>query len=123
MPDATRSFYRAADVRLRGLVALIRSDPRAQAFAETELRGVLAHRAKHGDDMFDLLRAYLDADGNKTELAARLHLSRPTLYARLAALQRLLGVDLAVRGHADPAEVTTRCLARRLTYRVNPVGA
>jgi purine catabolism regulator len=94
MPDATRSFYRAADVRLRGLVALIRSDPRAQAFAETELRGVLAHRAKHGDDMFDLLRAYLDADGNKTELAARLHLSRPTLYARLAALQRLLGVDL-----------------------------
>ena len=42
MPDASRSFHRAADVRLRGLVALIRSDPRVQAFAETELRGLLA---------------------------------------------------------------------------------
>ena len=94
MPDASRSFHRAADVRLRGLVALIRSDPRVQAFAETELRGLLAHRAKHGDDMFDLLRAFLDAGGNKTEVAVRLHLSRPTLYARLATLQRLLGVDL-----------------------------
>jgi purine catabolism regulator len=52
------------------------------------------HRAKHGDEMFDLLRAFLEAGGNKTELAKRLHLSRPTLYARLAALQRLLGVDL-----------------------------
>ena len=94
MPDASRSFHRAADVRLRGLVALIRSDPHVQAFAETELRGLLAHRAKHGDDMFDLLRAFLDAGGNKTEVAVRLHLSRPTLYARLATLQRLLGVDL-----------------------------
>jgi purine catabolism regulator len=94
MPDPSRPFHRASDVRLRGLVALIRADPRAQAFAETELRGVLVHRAKHGDEMFDLLRAFLEASGNKTDLAKRLHLSRPTLYARLAALQRLLGVDL-----------------------------
>lgn len=91
-PD--RWFYRAADVRLRGLVALIRSDPRVQAFAETELRGVLEHRAKHGDEAFELLRVFLECGGNKTEVAGRLHLSRPTLYARLAALQRLLGVDL-----------------------------
>ncbi len=93
-PEAVRPFYRAADVRLRGLVALIRSDPRVQAFAETELRSVLAHRASHGDEMFDLLRAFLEAGGNKTDLAKRLHLSRPTLYSRLAALQRLVGVDL-----------------------------
>lgn len=94
MPNPSRPFHRAADVRLRGLVALIGEDRRTQAFAETELRGVLVHRAKHGDEMFDLLRAFLEAGGNKTELAKRLHLSRPTLYARLAALQRLLGVDL-----------------------------
>jgi purine catabolism regulator len=91
-PD--RPFYRAADVRLRGLVALIRSDPRVQAFAETELRGVLEHRAKHGEEAFDLLRVFLECGGNKTDVAKRLHLSRPTLYARLATLQRLLGVDL-----------------------------
>lgn len=89
-----RWFYRAADVRLRGLVALIRSDPRVQAFAETELRGVLEHRAKHGDEAFDLLQVFLQCGGNKTEVAGRLHLSRPTLYTRLAALQRMLGADL-----------------------------
>jgi PucR family transcriptional regulator, purine catabolism regulatory protein len=98
MPDEpAKPFYRAADVRLRGLVGLIRSDPRVQAFAETELRGLLEHRAKHGDrgtEAFALLRSFLDVGGNKTELAKRTHLSRPTLYARLAALERLLGVDL-----------------------------
>lgn len=94
MPNGARSYHRAADVRLRGLLALIRTDPHVQAFAETELRGVLADRARNGDAMFELLRAFLEAGGNKTELAKRMHLSRPTLYARLAALQRLLGVDL-----------------------------
>jgi purine catabolism regulator len=96
--DQAMPYYRAADVRLRGLVALIRADPRVQAFAETELRGLLAHRAQHGDrggtQAFELLRSFLAVGGNKTELAKRLHLSRPTLYGRLAALQRLLGVDL-----------------------------
>jgi len=94
-PD--RPFYRASDVRLRGLIALIRSDPRAQAFAETELRGVLEHRARRGEEgaqTFELLRVFLECGGNKSEVAKRLHLSRPTLYSRLGALQRLLGVDL-----------------------------
>ena len=95
--DADRPFYRASDVRLRGLIALIRSDPRAQAFAETELRGVLEHRANRGEQgvqTFELLRVFLECGGNKSDVAKRLHLSRPTLYSRLATLQRLLGVDL-----------------------------
>ena len=41
-----------------------------------------------------LLRSFLDVGGNKTELAKLTHLSRPTLYSRLAALQRLVCVDL-----------------------------
>jgi purine catabolism regulator len=90
----TKAFHRAADLRLRGLVALIKSDPRVQAFAETELAGLLAHRAKHGDDLFDLLRALLEVGGNKAELSRRLHMSRPTLYSRIQALQRLVGFDL-----------------------------
>ena len=89
-----RPFYRAADVRLRGLIALIRADPRVQAFAETELRALLERRAKHGDESFDLLAGFLEVGGNKAELAKRLHMSRPTLYSRLAAIERLLGVDL-----------------------------
>ena len=79
---------------MRGLISLLRSDPRVQTFAETELAGLLTHRAKHGDAMFDLLTSFLQAGGNKAELARTLHMSRPTLYARLDALQRVLGLDL-----------------------------
>ena len=94
MPLHDKAFHRAADVRLRGLISLIRSDPRVQAFAETELGGLLAHRAAHGDEAFDLLRSFLEAGGNKAELARTLHMSRPTLYSRLDALERIIGLDL-----------------------------
>jgi len=65
-----------------------------QTFAETELAGLLAHRARHGDEAFELLRSFLTVGGNKAELARVLHMSRPTLYARLEALQRIVGLDL-----------------------------
>ncbi|MBC2640831.1 MULTISPECIES: PucR family transcriptional regulator [unclassified Rhodococcus (in: high G+C Gram-positive bacteria)] len=94
LPPGNKPFHRAADIRLRGLVALIRTDPRVQAFAETELRGILEHRALHGDESYDILRQFLELGGNKTELAKQLHLSRPTLYSKLATIERLLGVDL-----------------------------
>jgi purine catabolism regulator len=103
MPLHDRSFHRSSDVRLRGLLSLIRTEPQVQAFAETELAGLLAHRAKHGDEAFDLLRRYLDAGGNKAELARTLHMSRPTLYSRLETLQRIVGLDLDL----DDAESRT----------------
>ncbi len=114
LPLHDKPFHRAADVRLRGLLSLIRSDPRVQAFAETELAGLLAHRATHGDEAFDLLRAFLDAGGNKAELARTLHMSRPTLYSRLDALQRILGLDL------DDAESRTSLHVAMLI--LNPAG-
>ncbi|TPG34912.1 PucR family transcriptional regulator [Mycolicibacterium hodleri] len=112
MPDE-RPFYRAADVRLRGLIALIRTDPRVQAFAETELRGLLERRATHGDETFDLLAGFLEVGGNKAELAKRLHVSRPTLYSRLAAVERLLGVDLDDAESRTSLHVAMMILARR----------
>ncbi len=109
MPLQDKPFHRASDVRLRGLLSLIRTDPRVQAFAETELAGLLAHRAKHGDEAFDLLRRFLAAGGNKAELARTLNMSRPTLYARLEALQRIVGLDL------DDAESRTSLHVAMLT--------
>jgi len=94
MPDGDKAFHRSSDVRLRGLIAVVRSDARVQAFAETELRGLLEDRARHGDGLFDVLRGFLELGGNKAELAKRLGLARPTLYDRLARIERLLGVDL-----------------------------
>ena len=94
LPVSDKVFHRAADIRLRGLLALIRTDPRVQAFAEAELRGLLDHRARHGDDTYDVLRKFLELGCNKSELAKHLHMSRPTLYAKLATIEGLLGVDL-----------------------------
>ena len=85
----------AADVRLRGVIALLRDDPRVQQFAETELRALVASDlAGDGISNVDLLRQYLQLAGNKAALAQRLHISRPTLYRRLAAIAEILGVDL-----------------------------
>jgi purine catabolism regulator len=41
-----------------------------------------------------LLRAYLAGGGSKTDTARATGLSRPTLYARLGAIERILGVSL-----------------------------
>ncbi|HEY9311293.1 PucR family transcriptional regulator [Williamsia sp.] len=93
-PESDRPFHRVGDIRLRGLIALIRDDPRVQRFAETELRNILDYQARHDGNDVEILRAFLDVGGNKTELAARLHISRPSLYARLARIEKLLGVSL-----------------------------
>lgn len=97
MGDAeARDFHRAADVRLRGLISLLRDDPRVQQFAETELKAMLAEdpAAHHGLTDLQVLRAYLQLGGNKVALAKRLHVSRPALYKRLAAISDKLGVPL-----------------------------
>lgn len=92
-PD-DKLFHQGTDIRLRGLLALLRSDPRLQSFAETEVGKLLDHRALHGSDLFDLLRRFLELGGNKTELAKEMQMSRPTLYSKLARIERILGVSL-----------------------------
>lgn len=90
MNEAPRPYYRAADVRLRGLIALLRSDHRVQAFAESELKALLT-----GDQAnLAVLQEYLRLAGNKAAVATRLHISRPALYKKLAAIGSALGVDL-----------------------------
>ena len=41
-----------------------------------------------------VLDEYLRLAGNKAAVAARLHISRPALYKKLAAIEAALGVDL-----------------------------
>jgi PucR family transcriptional regulator, purine catabolism regulatory protein len=93
-PDG-RPYYRLPDLRLRGLLHLLRDDPRAQGFAERELGPLLAYDATRGTHLMADLAAYLRAGGNKAEAAARAHLARPTFYQRLHLIERLLGVSLA----------------------------
>jgi purine catabolism regulator len=93
-----RPFYRLPDLRLRGLLHLLREDPRLQAFAERELGPLLAHDDESGTSLVAALAAYLAAGGNKAEAAKQAHVARPTMYERLRQIQEVLGVDL------EPAE-------------------
>ncbi|MGB6583087.1 MAG: PucR family transcriptional regulator ligand-binding domain-containing protein [Streptosporangiaceae bacterium] len=86
------SFYRLADLRLRGLLHLLRDDPRVQTFVERELGPLLA--SEPDTSLLDVLGAYLAAGGNKAAAAKRSHLARPTFYERLRRIERILGTDL-----------------------------
>ncbi|MEW9534567.1 PucR family transcriptional regulator [Microbispora sp. NPDC049125] len=92
-PDG-RAFYRLPDLRLRGLLHLLRDDARLQTFAERELGALLAHDAQRRGDLTRILRIYLDAGRNKAVAAQKAHLSRPAFYDRLRRLERILETDL-----------------------------
>jgi purine catabolism regulator len=90
-----RPFYRLPDLRLRGLLHLLRDDARLQTFAERELGPLLASDDAHGTQLMECLAAYLEAGGNKAEAAQHAHLARPTFYQRLQHIERILGADLS----------------------------
>jgi hypothetical protein len=90
-----RPYYRLPDLRLRGLLHLLRDDPRLSSFAERELGPLLGYDAEHGTALVGDLAAFLEAGGNKALAATRAHLARPTFYQRLALIERVLGVSLA----------------------------
>jgi PucR family transcriptional regulator, purine catabolism regulatory protein len=85
-------FHRLHDLRLRGLLHLLRDDPRLQTFVERELGALLT--ADPGSGLIDVLAAYLAAGGNKAEAAKASHLARPTFYERLRRIERICGTDL-----------------------------
>jgi PucR family transcriptional regulator, purine catabolism regulatory protein len=89
-----RAWYRLPDVRLRGLLHLLRDDARLQTYAERELGPLLAYDAKHGSDLANALQVYLANGGNKSAAAGAAHLSRPAFYERLRRIEHVLGVDL-----------------------------
>jgi Purine catabolism regulatory protein-like family/GGDEF-like domain/PucR C-terminal helix-turn-helix domain len=94
-PGGYRPYYRLPDLRLRGLLHLLREDARLRAFAERELGPLLSYDAEHGTSLVADLAVFLESGGNKALAAARAHLARPTFYQRLALIERVLGVSLA----------------------------
>jgi purine catabolism regulator len=93
-PDG-RPWYRLPDLRLRGLLHLLRDDARLQAFAERELGALLAYDTAHSTDLVHSLAIYLECGGNKASAAQQAHLARPTFYQRLRLVEHILGVDLS----------------------------
>ncbi len=98
--DAARSlpgkhlFVTTADIRLRGLVHLLRDDPRLQAYTDRELGPLFAYDERHHTDLLGVLTAYLDAGGNKSAAAAAAHTTRATFYHHLSRIEQVLKCDL-----------------------------
>ncbi|MCP2166757.1 PucR family transcriptional regulator [Goodfellowiella coeruleoviolacea] len=87
-------FHRLADVRLPGLLHLLRDDDRLAAFVQRELGPLLARDARQGTRLVELLRGYCEHGGNKTSAAEAAHLSRTAYYQQLARIEGVLGVSL-----------------------------
>jgi PucR family transcriptional regulator, purine catabolism regulatory protein len=109
-------FYRLPDLHLRGLLHLLRDDPRLQTFVEREIGALLAD--PRGPELIAVLGTYLSAGGNKAEAAKNTHLARPTFYDRLHRIERILGVSL------DSAESRASLHVAMLAHRgSSPVSA
>ena len=89
-----RLFVTTADIRLRGLVYLLRDDPRLQSYAERELGPLVAYDERRGADLLATLAAFLEAGGNKSAAATANHMNRATFYHRLARIEEILNCDL-----------------------------
>ena len=88
-------MHRMHDVHVRGLLNLLREDPRLQTFVERELAQLLRHDELHPKSpVLPVLRTYLESGRNKSLAAERAHLSRPSFYDRLAKAADLLELDL-----------------------------
>lgn len=87
-------YYALPDIRLRGLLHLLRDDSRLQTFVERELGPLIEHDNMHKTDYVATLETYLHSGYNKSVAASRLQMSRPTLYSHLQRIGRLLDADL-----------------------------
>lgn len=92
--DDDRPYLRASDLRLRGLLQMLRGNLEVQTFAERELGPLLEYDRKHGTNLVSVLRSFLECGRNKTAAAEHAHVSRPWMYERLSRVERVLGVEL-----------------------------
>lgn len=118
LPDAAgpaparRLWFRASDVRLPGLMAMLASDPRCERFASSEVGPLLAPGREQD---LALVRALVETGGSKQAAATRLFLSRPAVYHRITKVEDELGVSLS-----DPASLTSLAVALLIACGPSP---
>jgi purine catabolism regulator len=87
-------FVTTTDIRLRGLIHLMRDDPRVQNYAVRELGALVAYDERYHTNLIATLSAYLEAGGNKSAAAAVMFMNRATFYHRLTKIEKILNCDL-----------------------------
>jgi len=77
------------------LVDSLSADVHVRDFSRWLLGPLVDHDARHGGDLVETLRVVLEHPASRSAAATALHLSRTSLYARIATIERLLDMDLA----------------------------
>jgi DNA-binding PucR family transcriptional regulator len=73
-------------------VAASREKP--QSFKETTVGPVILYDEKHGTQLLDTLKAYMECNGNISEVAELLHVHKQSVRYRLRRITELTGFDV-----------------------------
>ncbi|MFE3001903.1 PucR family transcriptional regulator [Nocardia sp. NPDC059246] len=92
--DEDKLFHRLEDVRIHGLLHLLNNDARLLNYTARQLSPLLSSKIVDSTELIQTLTVYLDYGRNKAATARELGISRPTFYARLDRIVKLLGVDI-----------------------------
>lgn len=79
---------------LSTVVGDLSDDVHVRNFATDLLEPLHTHDARHDGDLVPTLAAVLRHPSSRSAAAEELHLSRTSLYSRIATIERLLGMDL-----------------------------
>ncbi|MDR5701647.1 PucR family transcriptional regulator [Agromyces aerolatus] len=79
---------------LERLVWSLRERAEVQEFVTARLAPIVEHDAHRPSKLLPTLVAFCKSGGSKAETARALHIERPSLYDRLARIEKLLGVSL-----------------------------
>lgn len=116
--DAPVPWSDARRASLTGLLYGLRRSPELLAFVSEQLGPLFVEGDPRSRELAHTLEVYLQFSGHKAQAARALHLTRQSLYLRLARIERLLGVKLD-----DPDVVLALHLAvraARLTEALSP---
>ena len=84
------------DLALLRLLAPLSAGPELATFVESELGELLVYDEGHNSELVKTLDAFLQANGNKQEMAELLHLRRRSVYYRLNRIEEILGYSLDI---------------------------
>ncbi|MFJ2353498.1 PucR family transcriptional regulator ligand-binding domain-containing protein [Glutamicibacter sp. NPDC087673] len=89
MDERKSRYYRAHDLGFRWIIQPLARSAEGEAFVRDQLEPL-----KNEPELLEFLEAYLNATGNIARLSRSLHLSRPSIYARLRRVQEEFGLDM-----------------------------
>lgn len=89
MDHSEASYHRASDLGFRWLMQQLLDVEESHTFVRDQLAPFLAE-----PEYLDFIETYLQTNGSIAELSRALHLSRPSVYARLRRIEKVLGREL-----------------------------